>query len=55
MVEAAGIEPDTALNRNLVMACDFRFKWFDLNAFELFGLSTGVYWSPLESTLVLEE
>ncbi len=55
MVEAAGIEPATGTKPNLVMACDFRYKWFDSNAFEQVWLSPGVSWSPRESTLVLEE
>ena len=42
MVEAAGIEPETGTKPNLVMACDFRYKWFDSNAFEQVWLSPGV-------------
>jgi hypothetical protein len=54
MVEAAGVEPAPPQNANWLMARDFRRKCLVIRCLVVNLLSSGVLWSPLESSPVLE-
>ena len=54
MVEAAGVEPDPGRSTNRLMVHDFRRKTLIPRRFSPSIESSGVPYSPLESTPVVE-
>ena len=54
MVEAAGVEPAPPQHVNWLMARDFRRNCLTIRCLVVNSLSSGVHWSPLESSPVLE-